>query len=228
MPVCGIARPRHIGRAHQRSTPPARIRTSRLRRWRCAESYDETSVFGEVRSSRLIEPAHQGARVGCRPASLLGPRGCSSVGRALRSQRRSRRFESAHLHRKLWIFASFGLTVLGFHAVPWHSHGVVHRVYGLVYRLLITVPYAALRTGSGRHTGRTLGFRGRSSRRRVLRPGLPYAALPQHGAVRYSTRWAEGGALWVAAGGQGGGDASRVGQRCHRCGVWSVVMGCGS
>ncbi len=55
----------------------------------------------------------------------------------------SSRRKQCHLHRKLWIFASFGLTVLGFHAVPWHSHGVVHRVYGLVYRLLITLPYAA-------------------------------------------------------------------------------------
>ena len=33
--------------------------------------------------------------------SLLDPRGCSSAGRALRSQRRSRRFESAHLHRNI-------------------------------------------------------------------------------------------------------------------------------
>jgi len=97
-----------------------------------------------------------------------------------------------HLHRKLWIFAPFGLTVLGVHAVPWHSHGVVHRVYGLVYRLLITLPYAALRTGSGRQTARTLGFRGRSCRRHFSLPSFPYAALPQHGAVPYSPRWARG------------------------------------
>ena len=73
----------------------------------------------------------------------------------------------------LWIFASFGLTVLGFLAVSWHSDGVVHTVYRPDYRRVITLPYAALRTGSGRHTGRTLGFRGRRPRRSVLRPGLP-------------------------------------------------------
>ncbi len=34
-----------------------------------------------------------------RAVSWAAARGCSSVGRALRSQRRSRRFESAHLHQ---------------------------------------------------------------------------------------------------------------------------------
>ena len=59
---------------------------------------------------------------------------------------------------------------------------------------MITLPYAALRTRCGRHTGRTLGFLGRRARRRVLWPDLPYAALPQHRAVPYSTKAPEAGA----------------------------------
>ena len=38
-----------------------------------------------------------------RSGILRSPRGCSSVGRALRSQRRSRRFESAHLHSNILV-----------------------------------------------------------------------------------------------------------------------------
>ena len=59
---------------------------------------------------------------------------------------------------------------------------------------MITLPYAALRTRCGRHTGRTLGVRDGRSRRRVLWPGLPYAALPQRRAVPYSTKAPEAGA----------------------------------
>jgi len=65
---------------------------------------------------------------------------------------------------------------------------VVHRVYRPDYRLLITLPYAALCTRVCRHTGCTLEFRGRWCRRRVWWPDLPYAALPQRRAVPYSDK----------------------------------------
>lgn len=45
----------------------------------------------------------------------MNPRGCSSAGRALRSQRRSRRFESAHLHRRSASPAGSGGSDHGLH-----------------------------------------------------------------------------------------------------------------
>jgi len=58
---------------------------------------------------------------------------------------------------------------------------------------VITLPYAALRTGCGRHTGRTLGLCGRGRRAAPKSRLLPYAALPQRRAVPYSARWARNG-----------------------------------
>ena len=143
------------------------------------------------------------------------PRGCSSAGRALRSQRRSRRFESAHLHPLFCIFAPFGRTVLGFRAVSWHSHWVVHRVYRPDYRLLITLPYAALRRLSGRRTGSTLGFRLGSRRPAPKSRLVPYAALPQRRAVPYSARWARSRPLTALSRAREGHSCGVAGPEVH-------------
>ena len=86
------------------------------------------------------------------------PRGCSSAGRAPRSQRGSRRFESAHLHRIFEWNVPKVQDLLGFCAVSVYFHWLIHRFIDGIYRRVIKVALGSITRASTRHPMATLAL----------------------------------------------------------------------